>query len=233
MHSAVTESFSGRPAPLSVDINSTSSIDDNCYPVGDNADQHVVQSARFQSQFTGCMELYADAKTVAQYLDAHQGWFCRCAHPMEVEPLGANGYALVIGHFGAFGYEVEPVLGLELLPPEQGVYRIRTIPIPNHDSQGYRVDFQAALQLAEVPIASEALAGRQARLTRVEWHLDLAVLVQFPRFIRKLPQGLIQRTGDRLLTQIVRQVSHRLTTKVQEDFHKTLGLPLPPSSKKH
>ncbi|MFP4008109.1 MAG: DUF1997 domain-containing protein, partial [Spirulinaceae cyanobacterium] len=31
-----------------------------------------------------------------------------------------------------------------------------------------------------------------------------------------------------LLAQIVRQVSPRLTYKVQKDFHDRLGLPLPP-----
>ncbi|MFM6897022.1 MAG: DUF1997 domain-containing protein, partial [Microcystis panniformis] len=32
------------------------------------------------------------------------------------------------------------------------------------------------------------------------------------------------------LTQIVRQVSPRLTYKVQEDFHSSFNLPLPPAS---
>jgi hypothetical protein len=41
---------------------------------------------------------------------------------------------------------------------------------------------------------------------------------------------LIKSTGDRLLTEIVRQVSPRLTYKVQQDFHEQRGLPLPPKS---
>ncbi|MBV8885364.1 MAG: DUF1997 domain-containing protein, partial [Chroococcidiopsidaceae cyanobacterium CP_BM_RX_35] len=40
-----------------------------------------------------------------------------------------------------------------------------------------------------------------------------------------LPNSLIQNTGDRLLHQIVKQVSRRLTYKVQEDFHKSRNLP--------
>jgi len=56
------------------------------------------------------------------------------------------------------------------------------------------------------------------------------VMVQFPRFIHALPMSLIETTGDRLLNQIVRQVSRRLTHKVQEDFHTSANLPFP---KKH
>jgi hypothetical protein len=66
----------------------------------------------------------------------------------------------------------------------------------------------------------------------VEWELDLTVTVQFPRFIQRLSKSLVQTTGDRLLRQIVRQISRRLTYKVQEDFHFTLGLPMPQSAKK-
>jgi hypothetical protein len=43
-----------------------------------------------------------------------------------------------------------------------------------------------------------------------------------------LPEGLVQTSGDRLLRQIVRQVSRRLTWKVQEDFHASHGIPCPP-----
>ncbi|MGB7275448.1 MAG: DUF1997 domain-containing protein, partial [Geitlerinemataceae cyanobacterium] len=69
----------------------------------------------FHSQFVGHMEMYADPQAVANYLDVHQGWFCRCATPMKVDPLGENGYALTIGKYGALGYAVEPKIGLELL----------------------------------------------------------------------------------------------------------------------
>lgn len=190
-------------------------------------------TTRFYGRFTDCMEMYAAAQRVAEYLNAHQSWFCRCAQPMKVEPLGENGYALGIGHFGAFGYEVEPKVGLELLPPEQGVYLIKTIPVPDYSAPGYEVDFQSTMQLVETSVKSPQQSlpatGKQfpSEITRVEWHLDLAVQVQFPKFIQRLPKALVQSTGDRLLNQIVRQVSRRLTHKVQEDFHKSLGLPFP------
>jgi hypothetical protein len=201
------------------DTDSASGIVRTYYTVAEDP----VQPTQFQSHFTGCMELYADAQTVTQYLDAHRGWFCRCAPPMKVEPIGENGYILGIGRYGSFGYNVEPKIGLNLLPQDQGIYRIQTIPLPDQESLNYHVDFHAALQLLETPSDEKLAKSPGNELTRVEWQLNLGVTILFPRFIYKLPLSLIQRTGDRLLAQIVRQVSHRLTAKVQEDFHSTLG----------
>jgi hypothetical protein len=184
---------------------------------------------RFHGQFADSMKMHASAPTVTEYLDAHQDWFCRCAQPMKVEPIGKSGYALTIGHFGAFGYDVEPKVGLELLRPDQGIYRIKTIAVPDYVAPGYDVDFRAAMQLVEQPaFSSEQFTGET---TLIEWYLDLAVYIQFPKFIQRLPKSMVQSTGDRLLNQIVRQVSRRLTYKVQEDFHTSLGLPLPFKSK--
>lgn len=188
----------------------------------------------FSSHFTGCMELYADAATVMRYLDAHRGWFTRCAQPMQVEPIGENGYILTVGRYHSFGYEVEPKIGLDLLPQEQGVYRIQTIPLPDQESQTYQVDFQATLQLIEAPVRNSEHLISASEVTCIEWQLDLGVSIQFPKFVYRLPLNLLQRTGDRLLTQIVRQVSQRLTTKVQADFHQTLGITFPKShGKRH
>jgi hypothetical protein len=176
----------------------------------------------FHSHFVGAMELSGDTETVTQYLNAHRGWFCRCAHPMAVEPIGENGYLLTIGRYGSFGFEIEPKIGLHLLPPDaEGVYRIETIPGVSPAEQGYQVDFQASLQLIDRS-KTEAPEDLPQATTHVEWVLELDVALLFPRFIRKLPHALIQVTGDRLLAQIVRQVSRRLTAKVQDDFHTSL-----------
>lgn len=179
------------------------------------ADDNVGSAAptRFSGQFADCMEMRSSVQTVAEYLDVHQEWFCRCAQPMKVEPINENGYALVIGRFGAFGYDVEPKVGLELLPAENGIYRIKTIAIPNYIAPGYHVDFKAVMELVD-----------NGEVTKVEWKLDLNVDVQFPKFIHRLPKSVIKNTGDRLLNQIVRQVSRRLTAKVQADFYKSLGV---------
>jgi hypothetical protein len=180
----------------------------------------------FKGSYAGCMEMAADVQTVSLYLDEHRNWFLRCAHPMKAEPLGENGYDLTVGHFGALGYDVEPKIGLNLLPQNQGIYRIETIPIPNYTPPGYDVDFRAALELKELGNSEEV------SLTQVDWQLDLKVWVSFPRFINALPKRMIQKTGDRLLSTIVRQVSRCLTHKVQEDFHRSLNLPFPDSYNK-
>ena len=185
---------------------------------------------KFYGTFNDCMELYAPTETVAEYLNSHSEWFSRCAKPMKVEPLGKNGYELIIGRFGALGYEVEPKIGLELLPPQEEIYRIVTIPIPNYQPPGYDVDYRASLQLIESQDENTSMASNPA--TRIEWELFLTVYVHFPKFIKRLPKSLIQNTGDRLLNQIVRQVSRRLTRKVQEDFHQSLDIPFSHKSKK-
>ncbi|MBX9255105.1 DUF1997 domain-containing protein [Desmonostoc muscorum CCALA 125] len=191
---------------------------------------NVAALTKFYGRYQDCMEMFAPAEKVAEYLNSHSSWFSRCAEPMKVQPLGENGYALTIGRFGSFGYEVEPKIGLELLPPDEGIYRIRTIPIPDYHPPGYDVDYRASLKLIE-NVASD-VSTDIGDVTRVEWELDLVVYIHFPRFIQRLPKSLIQSTGDRLLNQIVRQVSRRLTRKVQEDFHKTLQIPFPVNSKK-
>jgi len=173
----------------------------------------------FNSQFTGCMEMYASADRVASYLDRHEGWFRRCAEPMTAEPVGDNGYVLTVGRFGALGYYVVPQIGLELLPQQDRVYRIETIPIPDYTPPGYEVDFQAEQFLVEVPLED----GSDLEVTRVEWDLDLKVGVYFPGFVRALPSQLIETTGHNLLVGIVKQVSRLLTCKVQEDFHSRQG----------
>ncbi|WP_299413289.1 DUF1997 domain-containing protein [Acaryochloris sp. IP29b_bin.148] len=185
-------------------------------------EKRFAQALRFSNQFTGRMELHGDRATVMDYLDTHQGWFCRCAHPMQVEPVEDNGYILSLGRYGSFGFEVEPQIGLQLLPQEEGVYRITTIPVQNEFDHCYQVDFQAALELVDTSDA-DATASLETK-TSVEWNLELEVAIVFPQFILRLPRKVIQAAGDKVLKQIVRQISHRLTQKVQDDFHSTRNI---------
>jgi hypothetical protein len=199
-----------------------------------NPEEETQELIWFHSDFEDCMEMFADMDTVAEYLGQHSGWFCRCALPMKTVPLGNNAYDLLIGRFGAFGYQVEARIGLELVPPDaEGIYRIRTVPIPDYTAPGYEVNFQSTMTLIELPTA-EFCAERGIKLTEcptqiigAKWHLDLAVGVQIPKFIRSKSEGLIQKTGDTLLKNIVKQVSRRLSAKTQQDFHSSLGIPFP------
>ncbi len=190
---------------------------------------------RYASRFADLMEMRAPAGVVAAYLDRHEGWFQRCAAPMTATPLGRDGYLLTLGRFGNFGFEVEPTIGLELLPQDAGVYRILTAPVQDADAvlAGlYDVEFNASLRLDEAcrdepELSHEDVDGLMAH-TLVRWDLDLQVWIRLPGMITILPEPLVQTSGDRLLRQIVRQISRRLTWKVQEDFHASHGIPCPP-----
>ena len=200
-----------------------------------------VKPVRFQADFSGCMEMYSDAATVAEYLNAHEGWFCRCAKPMKAEPLDDNGYILVVGRFASFGYEVEPKFAVLLQPPKEGIYLMHSIPVPDYKPPGYEIDHQASMELVEIPVELAALGMAAAYkkkkldrlpsvITKVNWQMSLKVTFEFPKCIYKLPLSVIQTTGDRLLAKIVSKISPRLTYKVQKDFHTRLSLPIPPST---
>ena len=177
----------------------------------------------YSSRFTDSMEMLSSVETVANHLNNHKAWFQRCAAPMTVSVVDAQSYNLTLGQFGNFGFEIEPTITLKLLPQQHGIYRIETAKNPAESSNfqdNYDVDFQASMQL--IPGESD-----DSDLTMVQWNLDLSVWVRLPRVITMLPEKLVQSSGDHLLRQIVRQISRRLTWKVQEDFHAVQGLKCP------
>ena len=174
----------------------------------------------YRSGFSDQMEMLASTTEVVSYLNAHQRWFERCAQPMQVSALDQQSYALTLGRFGNFGFEVEPTIALRLLPEDEKLYRIetvRTVPQSLDLRDHYDVDFQASMQLID-----------QDSTTSVLWDLDLSIWIRLPKVITMLPEQLVQSSGDHLLRQIVRQISRRLTWKVQEDFHASHGLHCPP-----
>ncbi|WP_228023970.1 DUF1997 domain-containing protein [Synechocystis salina] len=212
----------------------------NSQPLPVDPQDNGFPPVRFQTHFQGRMEMFASGQEVEDYLQAHQGWFRRCAQPMQADPLGDHGYVLTIGKFGALGFDVEPKIAVMLEPPQDGNYLMHTVPLPDGPDLGYEVDFLSNMTLHQVNgdrLTEKSLKQfAQAEIpwpetiTQVEWDLKMDVAVQFPGYIYKLPMKLIQSTGDRLLTEIIRQVSPRLTYKVQQDFHQEKSLPLPPKS---
>jgi hypothetical protein len=207
-------------------------------------DGSEAKAIHFQTHFEGSMEMYSDGETVAEYLQSHEGWFCRCAQPMKVEPYTENGYILTVGRSGALGFDVEPKIAVVLEPPQDGQYFMHTIPLPDPTFLGYEVDYQAVMTLTEVSrdqageglekvYRKQGIDELPENITKVQWQLNMDVAVFFPKYIHKLPQTLIRKTGDRLLAEIIRQVSPRLTFKVQQDFHEGMKLPLPPKSSRH
>ena len=225
----------------SVSLSKLPACEDNLVTHYDTYEQQ--KPFLFRVSYLGLMEMYSDADTVADYLAAHEGWFCRCAQPMKVEPLSDNGYILTVGCFSSLGYDIEPKIAIVLNPPLERLYTMETIPIPNYNPPGYDVNYQASMELTEV--AGEEYEKQKLTInffknkntqtipditTQVNWTMNLSVKVSFPKFIYKLSPNLIQSTGDRLLGQIIRQISPRLTYKVQQDFHNLHNLPIPPKN---
>lgn len=193
----------------------------------------------FQTHFQGIMDMFANIETVRDYLNHHEGWFVRCASPMKAEPFGDNGYTLTIGHYGSFGYELDPRMTVVFNIPKEDYYVTNSIPNPNAEDKRYTVDYQSTMDIKEISTSDiginiekiykkHNLEEIPTVITRIHWQLDLKVEVKFPNFIYKLPLKLIKSTGDRLLTEIVKQISPRLSYKVQNDFHTGLKLPIPP-----
>ncbi|MGL5081914.1 MAG: DUF1997 domain-containing protein [Microcoleaceae cyanobacterium] len=211
--------------------------DSFCFPQLETTADAVFQEAEpiwLRTQCEDRMEMYADINTVAEYLDNHQGWFRRCAEPMQTRSISENAYDLLIGRFGALGYAVEVRIGLDLIPPDAaGVYRIHTVPVPGYTAPGYEVNFQSTMKLAELSVEDIVCrrglkpSERPSVVTAAQWNLDLAVGIQFPKFIQSMSKSLIQKTGDGLLNRIVKQVSRQLTYKTQLDFHNTQNIAFP------
>ncbi len=199
---------------------------------------HDREPFEFRTDFKGFMEMYSDLQTVDQYLQQHEKWFVNCAKPMKAEPLENDGYTLTIGPFGSFGYKLEPKFSVVFESPQDGNYIMYNIPVPNYTPPGYEINYQSSMSLEEIP-KEEAADGMTnvykkkkikelpSSITRINWELHLVAKVKFPGFIYKLKQSLIQTTGDRLLSQIIRQISPKLSYKVQENFHSQMDLPIP------
>ncbi|MFM6220515.1 MAG: DUF1997 domain-containing protein, partial [Dolichospermum sp.] len=202
--------------------NSSLSVNESASASDDLLIENNIIQNRFYGSYQDSMEIYASIEQVEAYFNNHASWFSRCAEPMKVNALSENSYTLVVGKFGAFGYDVEPKIGLQLSTPQNREYHIRTIPLPNYQAPGYEVDYKSLTRLID------GVDG----LTLVEWKLDLVVELHFPKFIQRLPHALIQSTGSRILNQIVHQISRRLTRKVKKDFYQSLNIPFPPSKHK-
>lgn len=198
----------------------------------------------FSTHFQGRMEMFRPLEQVEAYLENHHQWFARCSDPMQVEPLGENGYIISIGQFGALGYSLIPKFAVVLAPPVDNFYDTHSVPVPDYTPPGYDVDYKAPMHLEEVAIedamanvpkfySKHNLNDRPDRITQIHWDLYLDVKIKFPRFVTRLGKCIIQKTGDRVLSEIIKQISPRLTLKVQNDFHHQLNIPTLPKQSRH
>ena len=194
----------------------------------------------FQTKFAGIMEMYSDRVTVAEYLKDHQVWFSQCAEPMKVQAFGDDGYTLSIGNYGAFGYHLEPQMSV-MLETSDGDTKYKMYSVTNSQYEAnYDVNYCSVMDLHAIPTTDavtkvskiyrqEGIKNVPSEITKIDWTLSLSVNIRFPNFIYKLPQSVIKSTGNRVLSQIVKQISPRLSYKVQKDFHDRHRLPIPPA----
>jgi len=223
----------------------------SCYPVPNedtplndsDLSQAVNEPFIFTTAFQGYMEMFNPPEIVGQYLDEHDQWFQECAQPMRAEAMGDNGYTLIVGRFGSFGYEVEPKMNVIFEVTPEHKYLMYSIEVPDQQNLGYTVQYEAAMELNTIPLDASSANSKHypknivkslpSEVTQVNWNLQLNVGVWFPKFIYRLPISVIQSTGDRLLSQIVKQVSPSLTQKIQKNFHDRINLPIPPKTSRY
>lgn len=195
----------------------------------------------FKTCLEGMMDMYSHRENVAYYLNDHGGWFVRCASPMKAEPFGQNGYTLTIGNYASLGYKVQPKMSVVFDAYQHNSYLMYSVNNPEFNNETYEIDYKSIMTIEEyqslevVPnihklYQQHGIDDIPEIITRINWKLDLEVKVKFPQFIYKLPNSLITKTGDRLLEQIVKQISPRLSYKVQKDFHSRFNIPIPPKS---
>ena len=157
---------------------------------------------------------------VAAYLDDHQELVPRCASPMQVEAIDQKSYSLTLGRFGNFGFEVEPTIALRSCRSRKGSTgskpcRRAASPWPA-GSLRRRLPRPGCAGSPKQDTPHRAMgSGSQASGSAAQGDHHAA-------------GSVVQSSGDHLLRQIVRQISRRLTWKVQEDFHATHGLSCPP-----
>ncbi|WP_408648793.1 protein kinase domain-containing protein [Tumidithrix elongata] len=171
----------------------------------------------FRNYSSGTILLKGDMESVSKYIENHPQWLPQCILPLKARAIGANAYSLNIGKIGALGYEIDPTVNLYMTQDGRSNYQIKTQPIPAKDPNGYEVSFHSKIKLVEHPTRKP-----KNKTTRIEWDLTLIAKLDFPMFVMILPTSLVQRTGDAILNQVVKQVSDSFSEKISQDFHRFL-----------
>ncbi|MEA5551511.1 DUF1997 domain-containing protein [Anabaena cylindrica UHCC 0172] len=171
----------------------------------------------FRNKSTGTIILQGNMEEVIKYIDNHSKWLAQCILPLKANLIERNAYSLNIGKIGALGYEIEPTVNLYMNQQSRGYYQIKTEPISGIDPNGYDVDFFSKIKLIDCS------SGKQ-ELTRIEWELILVTKLDFPAFILFLPIPLVQKTGDAVLSNIVKSVSDKFSEKISRNFIKFIKI---------
>ncbi|MDX2273148.1 MAG: DUF1997 domain-containing protein [Cyanobacteriota bacterium] len=166
----------------------------------------------------GQVDLDTDVQALAHYLNHHQSWIHHCFKPLQVEALSEDTYRLQFFRIGGMGFELEPCFGVKIWPEDQQVFRLSSIELPSDAELPYKVDCQSYFQLEALPDA-----GNSAPQTRVHWDLKLRIGMELPGFLLALPRKLVHKVGSRVVNQVTRSMSDRLTHNVCTDFYKSIN----------
>ncbi len=174
----------------------------------------------------GEVDLETDQATLADYLTQHSRWIERCFKPLQVYPLAADAYKLQFFRIGGLGFELEPCFGVQIWSEGDSLFRLGSIELPSDEGLPYRVQCQSSFRLEEISPTTRKDPKRQAPIvTRVHWHLYLNIHMDLPGFLQALPYSLVHRVGSKVVQQVTRNMSDRLTHNVCSDFYRWIGKP--------
>ncbi|MEN9205145.1 MAG: DUF1997 domain-containing protein [Thermostichales cyanobacterium DRC_bins_46] len=164
----------------------------------------------------GEVDLETPVEELAGYLRHHQEWIHRCFKPLKVQPLGNADYRLQFFRIGGLGFELEPHFAITIWEDPLHCFRLTSLALPEDASLPYQVDCQASFRI-------EQHSSDPQPLTRVYWDLTLKIDLELPGFLQVLPRPLVQKVGIKVVNQVTRSMSDRLTHNVCTDFYRSVG----------
>ncbi len=188
-----------------------------------------------ESTCQGQVDLQTDAPTFATYLDSHRDWMERCFKPLKVLPLTDDSYKVQFFRIAGLGLEVEPCFGIQLWSEDRSLFRLRSIELPMEAETPYQITCLSSFRLEPLEPASplsgysaggfvrETSRGSSPPMIRVHWHLNLLVGMELPGLVKSLPSAFVHRVASRIVNQVTRSMSERLTRNVCSDFYQTIG----------
>lgn len=173
------------------------------------------RSVRIQAGRQGQVDMQTKRESLAAYLQEHQKWIDRCFKPLKVFPLSDSTYKLQFFRIGGLGFELEPCFGVKIWSEKHYMFRLSSIELPSDADLPYTVDCQSYFQLEELP---------ESGMTRVNWDLELDIWMELPRFLAAFPYNLVYNVGAKVVRQVTRRMSDRLTHNVCTDYYRSVGM---------
>jgi hypothetical protein len=197
-------------------IASSKPVDPLNKPVPSPEDEGAAspRSVRIQAGRQGQVAMETEREPLAAYLGEHQEWIDRCFKPLKVFPLSESTYKLQFFRIGGLGFELEPCFGVEIWAEEDYLFRLGSIDLPSDADLPYTVDCQSYFQLRDLP---------DSGMTQVNWDLELDIWMELPCFLSAFPHSLVYNVGAKVVRQVTRRMSDRLTHNVCTDYYRSVG----------